>query len=831
MDALFSGPASASAAAAAAGFDDVDADAGVRCMQLDEQAHRAQQIKMEQHLMAAAADDDYALMDSAPYADGSYAAVPQLAQQQSQLPPLLDPFGYDAPCSPMPPTTHAGHVDEQYGGASLGGMLPLKHDGDALDGLASPQPGLGLEHMFPAGGMPLQFVGSMTNAQLGRDVSPMAPASQHVAAADIKREPMSPSSSTQVTSPLSRVSSPHMPLLPGSSPSSSPLLGAMAYPHRSGSSVADSGSGSAGSGAGSGANSAAHSCDSNSDASDSDASFDEEPAPKKARGSKTGSAKKGQQSRKRKAKSNASDNGSSAEGASAATGTGASDAMMADGTVNVTGEPPVENKRQQRLQRNRASAQLSRERKKQYVRLLEKQLADMAEVNEGLVATVAALTNENTSLKARLASLSMRERVQQRYGANAARMPSSAGYAASASSQPSSSDADSLGSNPASPASADAELPSAKRLRVAAFSGSPQSPSSGSSGSGSRGGGVRAGMLLFTLVMSVGLIMNSLSGGVDVSHTAPPTATFDLTAPAGVNAGPAASMAASAAAVFARVLPSRAGRVLASVSSNGDALPPTEQDAYALVPLAHASSGAASSATIELIDDDSKALDVYSEGELVSAAERRLDATITPTLLGSKPSEADVQLLQRLLLSTTGNSTLSAQQPSSAPNYLFAPGSMSISRDTWTELLFKHNLLNNTEDATTGRAGDERQVAFVGGAKRTRAGRHKITGAGRLRKVIGLPALPAPGEQGMSHPDSISIAPGADTSLLLSDLSSLPAVQTGLQVGDKLLLWVPLTLSSSAGGDPNGTVAEGVAQQGIVEIACSIEHVRPIVLS
>jgi hypothetical protein len=213
------------------------------------------------------------------------------------------------------------------------------------------------------------------------------------------------------------------------------------------------------------------------------------------------------------------------------------------------------------------------------------------------------------------------------------------------------------------------------------------------------------------------------------------------------------------------------------------------------------------------------------------------------------PSPADVQLLHRLLLSTTtGNATTGMpsatatapeQQASSAPQYLFAPNSLGISHETWTELLFKHNLVNVTKSGGDDASSAADGVALVSGSKRTRGGGRKA--GGRLRKVIGLPALPAPGEQGLPSPSSsqqqtISIAAGADSSLLLPDLAALPTLQSGLQVGDKLLLWVPLTLSPSAttadGGQlPNATTAMGGQQQGVVEIACSIAHVRPIVLA
>ena len=62
----------------------------------------------------------------------------------------------------------------------------------------------------------------------------------------------------------------------------------------------------------------------------------------------------------------------------------------------------VESKRLVRLQRNRASAQLSRERKKQYMGELEKQLKQLAQVNASLEFQLSSLSQENAQLKARL---------------------------------------------------------------------------------------------------------------------------------------------------------------------------------------------------------------------------------------------------------------------------------------------------------------------------------------------------------------------------------------------------------------------------------------------
>jgi len=71
----------------------------------------------------------------------------------------------------------------------------------------------------------------------------------------------------------------------------------------------------------------------------------------------------------------------------------------------ITEEEMQESKRQQRLMRNRASAQLSRERKKEYMRKLEIQLKELQQQNATLSSQVAALRSENSVLKARSTTL------------------------------------------------------------------------------------------------------------------------------------------------------------------------------------------------------------------------------------------------------------------------------------------------------------------------------------------------------------------------------------------------------------------------------------------
>ena len=73
------------------------------------------------------------------------------------------------------------------------------------------------------------------------------------------------------------------------------------------------------------------------------------------------------------------------------------DTVAADGTTLT-----VEGKRMVRLQRNRASAQLSRERKKRYMGELEERMKQLVDVNYALEAQLSTLAVENAQLKKRL---------------------------------------------------------------------------------------------------------------------------------------------------------------------------------------------------------------------------------------------------------------------------------------------------------------------------------------------------------------------------------------------------------------------------------------------
>jgi len=77
---------------------------------------------------------------------------------------------------------------------------------------------------------------------------------------------------------------------------------------------------------------------------------------------------------------------------------------------DMSAEEMNELKRQQRLMRNRQSAQLSRERKKRYLKQLEDQIKDLTDTNVSLTQQVMKLNLENSSLKERCTNLEARIR-------------------------------------------------------------------------------------------------------------------------------------------------------------------------------------------------------------------------------------------------------------------------------------------------------------------------------------------------------------------------------------------------------------------------------------
>ena len=629
----------------------------------------------------------------------------------------------------------------------------------------------------------------------------------HTARRGVKREAVTTATAVPATAVHAAVLSPTLTVVSSSSispvhssPSSSPSLQPVSASSRSCSSSAGSNSG--GSGMGSEAS------DSNSDSDGFDDDF--------KRGSK-----KNHSAAKRK-RSSGSDSNAEHEGE--------------DGVaVDMVGVPLVGDKRQQRLQRNRASAQLSRERKKQYMKLLEKQLKEMADLNEGLTVQITALTTENTALKCRLSKLSIRERVAGRYPTLARSSASSI----SAGSMPamespitshagsSCSDASSAftGSTPVTPIIADADesyVQEAKRLKVAAYSSPQSSPANGRGGTVNNGGAAgfnaRTGMLLFTLVMSVGLFYNLV--GLDMpafgSHDSLARSLGRPTAGTGATLEPMEEVRQ-----LVSMQPRAGQRVLASLPepvSSSDAT--DDEHAFALVPLstatgpAAASSASVSSASSITDAPDSRALDVYKQH---AGVHRSSSGSLSTRGVSPLPSV----LLQKLILQ--GNLT-----HDSDAHYLFCPQAMRITQTVWNGLMSNNQsddgvtpsdrlerrsrataadvqmhldaaVEEEEEEEVVDADGDEKQLALFDrngrarGVKRMRGVTggvlsNKKTTASRLRNRLPAPtitaALPAPN----AHEEEYAVPYATDL---------LPS----LRVGDKLLLWLPLhTINPSAAG-------------------------------
>ena len=520
----------------------------------------------------------------------------------------------------------------------------------------------------------------------------------------------------------------------------------------------------------------------NSDASDSDSSSE---------GGVVGVRSSSKKNRKRKSVRTGSVGGSNSDDLTGMVEEG-EDCGLA---VDMTGMPLTGDKRQQRLQRNRASAQLSRERKKQYMRLLENQLKEMTDLNEGLTLQVTQLTQENATLKSRLAKLAMRERVAGRYP-----RPSSANGPASAMPGLSPVSSSSLGSEndsslPTTPmimqqrdeeSCTNHDLPQAKKLKVAAYS-SPSSSSSPVNGSGSRGGfNARTGMLFFTLVMGVCLFHNLV--GLDTIHQGRVHSPAVLESIDDVLPS-SASIVVPTTPSSTMVLAPRVGRaLLATSSSPKSTTSPSREDvdAFALVPV---------------LDSSSKAIDVASARHSEAHMMGGIDSAISAQHLNT-------HLLRRILVG--GNLTYSDSY-----QYLFAPNALRITEEVWNGLL--NSSASSSSEVPSPAAtlmedveGTEKQVALFDrtrlqrGTKRTRIGHAiatptKTNAQERLRAKLPLATTTA--------------TPPATAS------SNAP-----LQVGDKLLLWLPLHAVNS----DNSTNGGHDTKQAIVELSCNIAGLRPI---
>jgi bZIP transcription factor len=146
-------------------------------------------------------------------------------------------------------------------------------------------------------------------------------------------------------------------------------------------------------------------------------------------------------------------------------------------------------KRRQRLLRNRISAQLSRERKRDYLQQLKKQLSDLMDQNRTLSSQVQDLSSENASLQQRVKTLEkLSEADMPLCGSASACAPEPPTFGAYANLSPD-------GPNPRPK----------KRAKV--------EPSSESTVSSAMRFPARAGMVLFALVFSFGVLYNVV--GID----------------------------------------------------------------------------------------------------------------------------------------------------------------------------------------------------------------------------------------------------------------------------------------------------------------------------
>jgi len=684
---------------------------------------------------------------------------------------------------------------------------------------------------------------------------------------------------------------------------------------------------------------------------------------KKAKSSSSATAsnatKKSRAGRKRKMKSSSSSepssgNSSSTEqessnhstrsmmaagvGEEQATG-GSNDGSESSSSNTNTPAPPID-KRLQRLQRNRASAQLSRERKKQYITLLEFQVKELSELNANLTHQIECLTNENISLKDRLERLNIREKVQQRREQAQQQQQQRMNHGnmnMSMQSSPlssSTSDTDSIrgcGSAPDTPVRVDTEAGDmddapihhpAKKLKVASCSSRAGSPLLNGSGGSIAGApfNARTGMLLFTLMMSVGLIYTCMenvgpAGSGSGPHPFVQTG-FDLSGP-GVSSSVPMSMPSltrdSTSSALTSTMPAR-GRVLASIADSESEGGSGVSDAFALVPLATSGSGSGrstpSTIKIEEVEEDdssSKALDVYSprrkghdemDVEMQSSNHQSSSTSLKFSASSHLAAAAASQLLRQLVNQGALNLSTSDEN-----NVIFCPQAITITKQVWHEIqawnesstsddaaAHAHIKVKKEADVATpsdlterrmltsghgggGGGGDELAIVPQG-LKRSRSGVAKRSASSsrgsspsspavlRLRNAIAAPmvassstpALPAPHHEQQRHvaPLLSGSADGnvahAQAQMLLGGGTGLTPsnVESKLQVGDKLLLWLPLHGSMSSNSNAEESVRmhhrsnhtdhasssnSNNNKSGLVEVACHISHVRPVLLS
>ena len=302
----------------------------------------------------------------------------------------------------------------------------------------------------------------------------------------------------------------------------------------------------------------------------------------------------------------------------------------------------LDGKRLVRLQRNRASAQLSRERKKHYMSELEQRLRALAQVNAALESQLGALHQENAQLKQRLGE-------------------------------------DSVGVVSAVPVTA-----AAGRKRARLSQAHKRSIGGGEGGGG--GGGVTAAgrttLLMFSLIFSFAIFYSMV--GIDL-HRGDKEAALILAAGGGAAGGAAAALPSQA---FAHPFTSRVLQSLRDSDSNESG---SRAEPLAIEPPPSPSArlpASPSSRALIAVDTSAehKALVVKEEEERAGAA----------ALSASRVYDSGLQY-------RTGNG--SEELKTSNKTYLLCPDAMSIRPMLVSDVQVKRERQDGEDDGSSSRAG------------------------------------------------------------------------------------------------------------------------------
>jgi hypothetical protein len=268
------------------------------------------------------------------------------------------------------------------------------------------------------------------------------------------------------------------------------------------------------------------------------------------------------------------------------------------------------------------------------------------------------------------------------------------------------------------------------------------------------------------------------------------------------------------------------------------------EEAFALVPLTPASEATADTASTEQLQD-SRALDVYSrvldassasthQQHVHDAQQRRVMPT--PNARGA----IDLSLLRALAAQGTLNHSLS----SGGADAILCPQAVRLSAEAWNGLLLNSSTSSTAASASStpdidedeqqvaaDNSNDDKQVTLFG-APRARSKKRARSVQHRLRTR--MPALPLPAPKGAALPALVPSSLADEFAMPMLDSLSQPAP---LRVGDRLLLWLPLQAAAgsaySAGSNESDASRSSQQQpaKGMVEIACQIAQVRPVLLS